>query len=46
MPIPVVIYWLRSAELERLRLQARVWEPEAEALLDRMACKRDGAVLI
>ena len=25
-----------SAELERLRLQARVWEPEAEALLDRM----------
>jgi hypothetical protein len=25
-----------SAELERLRLQARVWEPEAEALLDRI----------
>lgn len=25
-----------SAELERLRLQARVWEPEAEAMLDRI----------
>ena len=25
-----------SAELERLRLQAHVWEPEAEALLDRI----------
>ena len=25
-----------SAELERLRLQARVWEPAAEALLDRI----------
>jgi hypothetical protein len=25
-----------AAELERLRLQARVWEPEAEALLDRI----------
>jgi len=25
-----------SAELERLRLQARVWESEAEALLDRI----------
>lgn len=26
-----------SAELERLRLQARVWEPEAEVMLDRIA---------
>jgi SAM-dependent methyltransferase len=26
-----------SAELERLRLQARVWEPEAEIMLDRIA---------
>lgn len=26
-----------GAELERLRLQARVWEPEAEAMLDRIA---------
>lgn len=25
-----------AAELERLRLQARVWEPEAEVLLDRI----------
>ncbi len=25
-----------SAELERLRLQARVWEPEAETMLDRI----------
>jgi SAM-dependent methyltransferase len=25
-----------SAELERLRLQARVWEPEAEIMLDRI----------
>lgn len=25
-----------AAELERLRLQARVWEPEAEAMLDRI----------
>ena len=25
-----------AAELERLRLQARVWEPEAEHLLDRI----------
>lgn len=25
-----------AAELERLRLQAQVWEPEAEALLDRI----------
>jgi SAM-dependent methyltransferase len=25
-----------AAELERLRLQARVWEPEAEALLDQI----------
>ncbi len=25
-----------SAELERLRLQARVWEPEAEAMLDQI----------
>ncbi|HEX6608836.1 MAG TPA: methyltransferase domain-containing protein [Chloroflexia bacterium] len=25
-----------AAELERLRLQARVWEPEAQALLDRI----------
>src|SRR5258708_11118308 len=25
-----------SAELERLQLQARVWEPEAEAMLDRI----------
>jgi ubiquinone/menaquinone biosynthesis C-methylase UbiE len=25
-----------EAELERLRLQARVWDPEAEALLDRI----------
>ena len=30
-------YLLDSAsELERLRLQARVWEPEAEAMLDRI----------
>ncbi len=28
-----------SAELERLRLQARVWEPEAEAMLDRIPVK-------
>lgn len=27
------------AELERLRLQARVWEPEAEALLDRIGVR-------
>ncbi len=26
-----------SAELERLRLQAHVWEPEAEVMLDRIA---------
>ena len=25
-----------AAELERLQLQARVWEPEAEAMLDRI----------
>src|SRR5262249_1501098 len=25
-----------AAELERLRLQARVWEPEVEAMLDRI----------
>jgi 16S rRNA G1207 methylase RsmC len=25
-----------SAELERLRLQAQVWEPEAEMMLDRI----------
>ena len=29
-----------AAELERLRLQARVWEPEAEALLDRIGVER------
>jgi SAM-dependent methyltransferase len=28
-----------AAELERLRLQARVWEPEAEALLDRIGVR-------
>lgn len=28
-----------EAELERLRLQARVWEPEAEAMLDRIGLR-------
>lgn len=28
-----------SAELKRLRLQARVWEPEAEVLFDRVGVK-------
>lgn len=28
-----------AAELERLRLQARVWEPEAEAMLDRIGVR-------
>lgn len=31
-----------AAELERLRLQARVWEPEAEVMLDRIGL-RSGA---
>ena len=30
-----------AAELERLRLQARVWEPEAEAMLDRIGVAPD-----
>lgn len=30
-----------AAELERLRLQARVWEPEAEAMLDRVGVAPD-----
>ena len=30
-----------AAELERLRLQARVWEPEAEAMLDRIGVVPD-----
>jgi SAM-dependent methyltransferase len=29
----------QDSELERLRLQARVWEPETEAFLDRMGVK-------
>ncbi len=34
-------YLLDSAtELERLRLQARVWEPEVEAMLDRIGVQR------
>src|SRR5574341_640738 len=31
-----------SAELERLRLQARVWEPEAEIMLDHIGLQAGG----
>ena len=34
-----------TAELERLRLQARVWEPEAEAMLDRIGVRPGWHVL-
>lgn len=34
-----------TEELERLRLQARVWEPEAEAMLDRIGVPEGAACL-
>lgn len=34
-----------AAELERLRLQARVWEPEAQAMLDRIGVPPGAACL-
>src|SRR4051794_11047087 len=33
---PAYLLPASASELERLRLQARVWEPEAETLLDRI----------
>lgn len=34
-----------ASELERLRLQARVWEPEAEAMLDRIGVQPGATAL-
>src|SRR5947208_284711 len=34
-----------AAELERLQLQARVWEPEAEVMLDMIGLPRPGGTI-